>query len=266
MLLLPTEGELIGVKGRVARAHLPEMKRAALLFDRIAIAATIGWSADGFGVDADISETENSRNLFRLQPMLDDEVVDGARVRRLIREPDAEADVARSLAAGIRERYRCSAVALLNDPEIHSGDLRLESTIRVILGQLPLPSPETSWDAIWAWREDDAARRMYARLRVWMNRATRNHESTRETLDELAAQLADYQTYMSLHHRNMRHSRIEVVLTTTAEVLESIVTFQWSTAVRRLLDLRRAEMSLLAAELDAPGREIAYIDAVQQKF
>lgn len=266
MLTLPTAGELLGVKGRVTRADVPEMKRAALLFDRISMAATIGWSADGIGVDADVGETENSRNLFSLQPLLDGDVVDSARVRRLTREPEAEDEVARMLAAAIRARYGADAVAFVRTHTLSGPTTHLSEALQVAVNQLPLPQEDTPWEAIWDWRNDRDARRMYLRFRTWINRIASTHASVREMSDEAASQLADYQAYMAIHHRHMRQSRVEVFVTTTAEIIESLATFRLSSAVSRLFDLRRSEIRLLKGELDAPGREVAYIDAAQRRF
>jgi len=265
MLTTPTEAELIGVKTRVTRADVREMKRSALLFDQIVMLTTVGWCIDGTGVDLDVDVSDNSRNLFFLQPLLDDDVISTDNIRQLAKNAVAETDLARSVADAICQRYRCSAVAIV-DGEIPTSEGRLDGTLRITLGQLPLPAIDTPWDAIWDWREDDMARRMYARLRAWISRAARNHDSTRETIDELAAQLADYDSYMALHHRNMVHSRLDVIITTTAELLESLVTFRLSAAVKQLLNLRRAEINLLKTELDAPGREVAYLYESHRRF
>ena len=260
----PAVHEIIGVKTRATKHDIPALKRAALLFDWVHVTEIVVLSPDEPGVGAG----DDLRHILGLRADIETPTTQScwsellAELRRENREPE----FTRWLAADIAQRYGCTAVAAYDEPQSVKVDGQPDMTLRIVLQQLPLPTASTSWEAISDWRGDAEARRMYARLRTWMNRAARTHANPRETADEVSSLLADYETYMALHHRAMRHSRLEVVLTTSAEILEALTAFRWSTAVKRLLDLRRSETALLSSELEAPGREVAYIDRCRQRF
>lgn len=131
--------------------------------------------------------------------------------------------------------------------------------LRVILNAFPLPSSETPFSAILDWRSDEEALRKYRRLRAWISRASQPTSTAAQISEELATLLDDYELYMRSQHTKLARGRIEIIVTTAAEVLENVATLKLSTAVSRLFGLLKEDATLLQSELSAPGREVAYV-------
>ena len=147
-----------------------------------------------------------------------------------------------------------------------TAETRRSQVLRVVLEEFPLPSSETPWEAIFDWRSDEEVVVRYRRIRAWINDLCRGSLSPREIRDEIATLVDDYQTYTNRRHRTMTRSRWEVVATTAGELMEDLMKVRLSALVPRLFALFKDEVPLLESELDAPGREIAYIVQARHRF
>jgi hypothetical protein len=147
-----------------------------------------------------------------------------------------------------------------------SSETRNAEVLRVVLEDFPLPSSETPWEAILDWRRDDDVAIRYRRIRAWINALCRGDLSPAAIRDEIATLVDDYQTYMNKRYRTMTRSRLEVIATTAGEVMEDLMKVRLSAVVPRLFALFKEEAPLLESELDAPGREIAYIVQARGRF
>ena len=59
---------------------------------------------------------------------------------------------------------------------------------------------------------------------------------------------------------------VETLVTTTAEIAESLVKFQWSTLAKKLFDVKHRQIDLMKAEMTLPGREVAYVVKLRETF
>jgi hypothetical protein len=143
---------------------------------------------------------------------------------------------------------------------------RKQRVIRLVLNELPLPDAATPWRAIAEWRSDDDARRKYRRLRTWISSMTRSDLPEGDIADGLATLLDDYVEYMSLQHKRLTRSRAEVILTAAAGIVEDLARVRLSAVVQRMFGMLKEETALLTAELEAPGREIAYVAVTKKRF
>ena len=261
---------LFGVKAFLGERDLADFKRAALLFDRL-IAVELPMNRDTV---ACMSYGLIGHDVFVVGwPVVGESGELTLRPPHLVKstlradEPDGEetSDIlSRDLASDLLAIDEFRSVALVSSLDVSAGTTT--NVLRAVLHQLPLPDENTPWEDIANWRRDTDARRLYARLRHWMNQTARGDAKTPDVLDAIAAALADYETYMTVHHRMMHRTRAEVVLTTAAETFEDLATFKWSRAMTRLFGLFRSEATLIAEELKAPGREIAYLSAARKRF
>ena len=64
----------------------------------------------------------------------------------------------------------------------------------------------------------------------------------------------------------MKAGKLELLLTVSAEVIEGLAKFQLSKAVQTLFSLRKTDLTLLEAELKAPGRELAFVVQARETF
>ena len=87
-----------------------------------------------------------------------------------------------------------------------------------------------------------------------------------EAEDAIASMLDDYDSYMRRHHKRMTRGRLEVIVTTSADVLEELTHLKFAPTVERLFRLFRDEADATSPDLDAPGREVAYIYSARKHF
>ena len=59
---------------------------------------------------------------------------------------------------------------------------------------------------------------------------------------------------------------MESVVCTTADFAESLCKFQWSKIASGLFRVKRQRIDLLRAEMELPGREVAYIVKARERF
>lgn len=146
----------------------------------------------------------------------------------------------------------------------HSADR--DSVIRLTLRQFPVPSNVTPWEAISEFRDDKQARDSFWTLKNWMNRVSKNGVTQIEIMDELRGLLSDYRKSMDLHAMKSNTGTFEVVVTTTTTVLEDIVKFKWSDAVKAVFQVHKQDVKLLEDEKNLPGKEVAYIANAIDRF
>jgi len=180
-------------------------------------------------------------------------------------------DMRDALSRGYAELFRwmlpeAAIVPLLSTFNETTVEGKRSAVIRVALNHLPLPSAETPWEAILDWRRDEEATVRFRRLRHWINTLVRGGLQPSEAGDAIATLIDDYATYMHRIHRRLRKARWEVVATTGAEVLENLVSLRFSNVAARLFDVLKGEVSLRESELEAPGREVAYLVHARDRF
>ena len=71
---------------------------------------------------------------------------------------------------------------------------------------------------------------------------------------------------MRLHKIKANTDTIEVWVKSPLEVLENLLTLKFSKFIDPLFAIQKRKISLLEAELQAPGREVAYILKTKDHF
>jgi hypothetical protein len=174
--------------------------------------------------------------------------------------------LSRAAAAKLNAFAVADAVALVPD-NFDASDLRIPRSpiLNVVLSALPQPDESTSWAKILEFRQDEDARRSLRRLRRW-TASLDTKLSANEVADELQASIDSYTEYMHLHEIKTRTATAQSFCIMASEVLEHLVTLKFSAAARTLFRLREGQIELLEAEMKAPGREIAYVLKVRERF
>jgi hypothetical protein len=152
---------------------------------------------------------------------------------------------------------------------ISSTELRPDSSspvLQLVLGTLPIPDASTLWEQIIDFRNDEAARRDCIALRRWMRKVAEANTSPVELREELEFLLNEYRSHMRIHKMKHGTGVAQTILTVGVEALENLAKFKWTAAVKAFFSVRERKAELLAAEHAAPGREVAYIIKVQDRF
>ena len=281
-------GNILTVRSRLLELpHMPQeyigitslpreapVKQAALLFDKVLVKVDSGarWNYREILASMDATTTSFDK-LVPPMPWLEpipEVIANLDDLRRYVSDSAAKTmdEASRRWAAKVRIAAPDSVVLpLLTSPNLSAWRASTkDSILRLVLHELPMPDDTTPWEAIADWRSDAEARRQYRRLRNWISGMARSAWSEADVYDTLATLLDDYTTYVLIHHKHLRRGRLEVISTITAGLLEDLAHMRPSSAMERLFALSRDELTLLETELNAPGREIAYIASARERF
>lgn len=179
----------------------------------------------------------------------------------------------RSTAAELNSLDQYTAVPIIPDfgyEGLMLGNTSITDCFRLILQSLPVPDETIPWEEILDFRRDEQTRAQLGRLGRWIRSAIRRLDTEKVTLDELQDELAEsidsYSEHMRINKIKYSTSTIETIVTTGAKIAESIVKFKFSALAKNLFRIRHQQIALMEAELNAPGRELAYIVTANERF
>jgi hypothetical protein len=137
---------------------------------------------------------------------------------------------------------------------------------QLVIHNLPLPNEATSWEQIIEYRENPDNRNALLGLRRWIRKTASEDIRPAECVEELEWLQSEFQAHMRLHKMKANMGTLEVLVKTPLEVLENLLTLKFSKVVDPLFAIKKRQISLMEAELNAPGREIAYLIKAKQSF
>lgn len=138
--------------------------------------------------------------------------------------------------------------------------------LQVVLESLPIPSADTSWEAIVDFRNDEEAKSKLLALRSWMNKIAKEKLSRKELLEEIEYNINLYKQAMKYHKTLKGIGRIESLILSSAEIVDNLLRLKLSGVLKPFLEIRTRETILLLEELSYPGRDLSYFVKVQDEF
>lgn len=138
--------------------------------------------------------------------------------------------------------------------------------LRLMIERLPVPDESTPWEDILNFRRDPDTSRKLLAIREWTREVATQGRDIAAVEDKLDYLLEEYRAHIKLHKLKYSAGALETIITTTAEVAESLVKFKWKALAETLFSIRKRRIALLEAEACAPGREVSYIIHTQSKF
>ena len=103
-----------------------------------------------------------------------------------------------------------------------------------------------------------------SRLRNWISEISKSNISIKEMEEKLEYLLLEYSNQMNLHKLEYHTGTIETLVTVSLSLIENISRLKLSQASKVLFDLNRTKLKLLKAENEAPGKEVAFINKLNQ--
>ena len=76
----------------------------------------------------------------------------------------------------------------------------------------------------------------------------------------------EYQNAMKIHRLKTTRSALELLVIPPIEFAENLIKFNWTKIAKGALSIRKRKIELMEAEMNAPGREVAYVFEAQQRF
>ena len=130
---------------------------------------------------------------------------------------------------------------------------------QIVINNLPLPNNETSWEQIFDYRQDSENQKSLLDLRRWIRKTSTENLSPIEIEEELEWLTNEFQRHMKLHKMKANTETLEVIVKTPFEVIENLLGLKFSKLAEPLFFIKKRQINLMEAELNAPGREISYI-------
>jgi len=143
---------------------------------------------------------------------------------------------------------------------------KVTDVAQVIINKLPLPDQTTPWESIFEYRDDTDVKQSLLSLRRWMRKIAEQNLPVHEIEEELEWLMNEFQAHMKLHKMKSNTETIETIIKVPLEMLENLVKFNFSKLVDPLFAMRKRKLSLLEAEINAPGKDIAYVIKTNEAF
>jgi hypothetical protein len=289
----------VAVAGVVPDEHRGALKRAALLFDAIAVPGATrtvsGRAADAYrefewlldqGIVVDVPYAAEHRLPHdpEYQRILTEARASDRKARVFERDAldDASAGLFEAEADALRLRAIAREIATEDDTDAvvlsaggagpvpfrpaEGSRVGKDAVVRMVIRQLPIPDDLTPWEDILEFRADPAGREAYLSLKAWINEMARSTLPPGDVADTLLLHLEQYENAMRLHRLKFVPGVLEVVVTTTADALENLVKLNWGKLAKAAFDVRRQRIDLLEAERRAPGCALAYVIRARERF
>lgn len=159
-------------------------------------------------------------------------------------------------------------IPLVTDLELRNevSKTKKEEVISLVLQKLPIPNDQTSWEQILDFKLDTDTIRKFKGLKSWVNKISNSSFSPLEIEEEIEYLINEYENHIKLHKIKFNRGNLELLITTTIEVIENLIKFNWSEIFKCIFDIRKRHLDIRIAEADAPGKELAFLVKAQEKF
>ena len=155
----------------------------------------------------------------------------------------------------LREKYKKTTL---------TEELNISDAVRVVLKKFPILSKDISIQNIIEFKTDPDTKIKLSRLRNWISEISKSNMNIKEMEEKLEYLLLEYSNQMNLHKLEYHTGTIETLVTVSLSLIENISRLNLSQASKVLFDLNRTKLKLLKAENEAPGKEVAFINKLNQ--
>lgn len=190
----------------------------------------------------------------------------GAFARLLINQQDYDR---RGIACDLRQNHGINAYPtatsglVINDEFLKGKD----QLIMLIVDALPEPDfNNTPWEQIIDFRNDSDMKYDRLKLRNWCNEVAKGEISGFQITEKLEYLTHTYEQHMKVHKATIATGSWETLLMIPAEMLEGLIRRKPTQIVKALFTIKHRRVQLSEAELNAPGREVAYIMKARERF
>jgi hypothetical protein len=174
----------------------------------------------------------------------------------------------RELVVGNRESKDISVIPTLQLKNYlyEIPNSRKVDVIDLVINKFPIPNQETPWENICDYRNNPESKKYLLNLRRWISKMSATTLSTLEIEDEFEGLINDYQAHMNLHKMKTDTVSFQALITLPLGLIENLLNLRISKLTEPFFVLRKRKLSLLEAELTAPGKELTYIIKTQDEF
>ncbi len=140
------------------------------------------------------------------------------------------------------------------------------SVAQIVIKKLPLPNNETPWEQIIDYRNDSENQKSLLSLRRWIRKISTENLPPAEIEEEIEWLTNEFQSHMKIHKMKANTEALEIIIKTPLETIENLLKLNFSKISDPLFAIKKRQINLMEAELNAPGREMAYIIKASDTF
>lgn len=130
---------------------------------------------------------------------------------------------------------------------------------RVLINSFPVPDDAVPLHDIIQYRNEESNRLNLLRLRSWASNISERNLSETEIAEEIEFLIAEYKNEMKLAGLKYKNAKLEFLIKLLPASIEKILKLSLSELFDPFFKLRNEKISLLEAESQARGNELAYI-------
>jgi hypothetical protein len=149
-------------------------------------------------------------------------------------------------------------------PDVFTSDDRKNhmevAVVDLVMKNLPVLDDDVPWEDVIGVRSE--LRHKQHDLHRWMRKISNTTGTVAELRDEFDQMLSDYSRFYEVHRLKTRRSVLQAVLAIPLGALAGVA----GAALGAFVDLRERKSAIMEAELNAPGRPVAYIIEARYHF
>jgi hypothetical protein len=224
---------------------------------------------DEFTQSTSEKEKEIGRNLIKRLEKIQANIVnikDDERTIKLINEH--QFIFLRLLSMGFSMTKGVTAVTTFPYPVYTRkiSDSTKSDVAQIVISKLPIPNNETPWEQIIDYRNYPENQNNLLGLRRWIRKISKGELSNTEIEEEIEWRINEFRNHMNLHKMKANTETLEVIVKAPLEIIENLIRLKFSKIPEPFFAIKKRQINLMEAELNAPGREISYIIKTQEAF
>ena len=138
--------------------------------------------------------------------------------------------------------------------------------MQIVMKNLPLPDNMTPWEQIVDYKNDPQSQKNLLALKMWIKKISSDKQTAQEIQEEIEWLMNEFEKNMQLHKMKSNVETVETIVKIPLDLLENVVKLKFSKLLEPIFSIKKRQISLLEAEMNAPGREIAYVLKARDVF
>ena len=136
----------------------------------------------------------------------------------------------------------------------------------VLFQEMPQLDTRASWEDVFDFRNEERTQHLIRNLRRWVRKIIAERWSKSELEDEVRELVYEYETHLRVSRMNGGKEALEFVITGAAEIAEDLIKLRFRNLAKLATAFINFRAKALEAETNIPGRELAIISELRQRF
>jgi hypothetical protein len=137
---------------------------------------------------------------------------------------------------------------------------------KVVLREMPKLDTRAPWDDIFGFRDEERTQHLVRCLRGWIRKVVTKEFTEAALEDEIRELIFEYDTHMRLARLKGGAGVLELLVTGAAELAEDVIKLRFGKLAKFATAMLNRRVQFDRAEIGAPGRELALIPELKERF